>query len=89
MHFLKGHIYGYKTSKAALRMATRILSLELEQDNILVFPLHPGWVQTDMGGSLAPLTVEESAKKMMQTLKDITQKQQGHFMSFDNTEIPW
>ena len=53
----------YRTSKAALNMLAKGLA---EQDagprNIEVLALHPGWVQTDMGGDQAPLTVEESVK---------------------------
>ena len=51
----------YRTSKAALNMLAKGIA---EQDagprKIEVLALHPGWVQTDMGGPNAQLTVEES-----------------------------
>lgn len=51
----------YRASKAALNMLAKGVS---EQDakarNVEVLSLHPGWVQTDMGGPNATLTVEES-----------------------------
>jgi NAD(P)-dependent dehydrogenase (short-subunit alcohol dehydrogenase family) len=50
----------YRTSKAALNMVTRVLARRLEGSNILVNAVHPGWVQTEMGGSHAPVPVVES-----------------------------
>ncbi|KWV95538.1 SDR family NAD(P)-dependent oxidoreductase [Erythrobacter sp. AP23] len=51
----------YRTSKAALNMLAKGIA---EQDagprDISVLSLHPGWVQTDMGGPNAKLTVAES-----------------------------
>ncbi len=52
----------YKISKAALNMATRILSVRLQDRNITVSSVHPGWVKTDMGGSDADLEPEEAAE---------------------------
>ena len=50
----------YKISKAALNMFTRVLAMRL-QGSIRVSSVHPGWVQTDMGGSNADLTPQEAA----------------------------
>jgi NAD(P)-dependent dehydrogenase (short-subunit alcohol dehydrogenase family) len=50
----------YRTSKAALNMITRVLARRLEGSNILVNAVHPGWVQTDMGGDYAPVPVTQS-----------------------------
>ena len=41
----------YSASKAALNALTKMLAVELRNDNILVNSVCPGWVATDMGGS--------------------------------------
>ena len=52
----------YTSSKAALNMLTVVTALELKGTKVKVNAAHPGWVQTDMGGANAPLSVEEGAK---------------------------
>ena len=53
---------GYTSSKAALNMLTVVAAQELKGTNVKVNAAHPGWVQTDMGGKNAPLTVQEGAQ---------------------------
>ena len=55
-----GGNYPYRSSKAALNMIVKGLSTDLAVRGIIVAALSPGWVQTDMGGSSAKLTPEES-----------------------------
>jgi NAD(P)-dependent dehydrogenase (short-subunit alcohol dehydrogenase family) len=59
---MTGYSLAYKTSKTALNAPTRILAAEQEGTNILVNAVNPGWVQTDMGGSHAPRSLEKGAE---------------------------
>ena len=54
----------YRLSKSALNALTIVLSQELSSKNIKVNAICPGWVQTDMGGYDATLTVKESVESI-------------------------
>ena len=54
----------YRLSKSALNALTIVLSQELLAKSIKVNAICPGWVQTDMGGYEASLTVKESAESI-------------------------
>jgi NAD(P)-dependent dehydrogenase (short-subunit alcohol dehydrogenase family) len=57
-----GFVPGYRVSKAALNVMTRILSTELKDDGVLVNSACPGFVNTDMGGQWgAKKPVEDGA----------------------------
>ena len=61
----------YRLSKSALNAMTIVLSQELMVKSIKVNAICPGWVQTDMGGYEATLTVKESAESIKKfTLSD-------------------
>ena len=61
----------YRLSKSALNAMTIVLSQELMEKSIKVNAICPGWVQTDMGGYDATLTVHESAESIKKfTLSD-------------------
>jgi NAD(P)-dependent dehydrogenase (short-subunit alcohol dehydrogenase family) len=56
---------GYRVSKTALNVLTRILASELRGSGILVNAVNPGWVQTEMGGFGATRSVEEGAEALV------------------------
>lgn len=84
-----GGAYAYRMSKAALNMASRCLALELQHVGIRVVALHPGWVQTDMGGEGAPTRVDESVRGMVRVMDDLRPEQAGRFIDFRGQELPW
>lgn len=78
---------GYRMSKAGLNVVTRILASELEDTNILVNSMSPGWVRTDLGGPTAPRSVEESADTAV-WLAITDNLPTGRFFQ-DRKEIKW
>jgi NAD(P)-dependent dehydrogenase (short-subunit alcohol dehydrogenase family) len=83
----EGGSYGYRASKAALNMFTSCMAKE--HKDVTFIAMHPGWVQTDMGGQNAPLKVEESVSSMLLALERVGAAHSGGFLNFDGTTIPW
>jgi NAD(P)-dependent dehydrogenase (short-subunit alcohol dehydrogenase family) len=70
-------------------MFTRALAFDINLDGVIVIALHPGWVQTDMGGSMAPLTPAESVKGILQVTDRLTKADAGKFYTYEGDEYPW
>ena len=85
----EGGRYVYRTSKAALNMVTKALSLDLTDKGITVVSFHPGWVQTDMGGEEAAVAPKDSVAGMRRILERLTPAQSGRFFHFEGHELPW
>lgn len=83
-----GGSYGYRMSKAAVNMAGKSLSVDLKDDGIGVFLLHPGWVATDMTGGTG-IAVEESADGLVRTMDRLGLDQTGTFWHQEGYELPW
>jgi len=58
----------YRMSKAAINMYAAMLAKRLQGKNISVTPVHPGWVQTKLGGDQAPLTAEIAADNIYEAI---------------------
>lgn len=84
-----GGMYPYRTSKAALNMVTKNLSVDLRNDGILVTSIHPGWVQTDMGGANADLTTSQSVEGCLQTLGKLNSESSGLMYDFRGKVLPY
>lgn len=86
----EGGNYAYCMSKAALNMGVKLMAGDLKEAGVTVVAVHPGWVQTDMGGSEAPLTKELSIAGMIENvLLKVEFADSGRFLSFDGTALPW
>jgi NAD(P)-dependent dehydrogenase (short-subunit alcohol dehydrogenase family) len=84
-----GGAIAYQCSKAALNMLTKQASIDLAADGVTVVSQTPGWVRTDMGGSNAKYSVEESVENMLLQLEDIGPEANGKFLGEEGEEIPW
>ena len=76
----------YSISKAALNMYTRTLSFRLQPKKITVNSIHPGWVETDMGGKGADFKPKEAAKNIYDRIVSLTET--GQFW-FKQDKFPW
>jgi len=81
--------YYYRSSKAALNAAMKGLSLELRSRGIGLLLLHPGWVQTRMGGPGAQITATQSVTGMRTIAEGFKPSDNGRFYRYNGTEIPW
>ena len=86
---MSGRSYAYRASKTALNMFSIAMKNELTSQGISILIMHPGWVETDMGGPHAPLSVEESVNGIMQRIKEQTLEMTGRYVQFDGTPIEW
>jgi NAD(P)-dependent dehydrogenase (short-subunit alcohol dehydrogenase family) len=84
-----GGYLAYRTSKTALNSAWRNLALDVASDGVIAAVLHPGWVQTRMGGSAAPLDPEQSISGMRKVIEGLSEDDSGAFFGFDGSRIPW
>lgn len=84
-----GRHYSYAASKAALNMLTRAAAHDLRDDGIVVVALHPGWVQTDLGGSEATLSPRESVEGMIRVIAGLGPEHSSRFLTWTGDEHPW
>jgi NAD(P)-dependent dehydrogenase (short-subunit alcohol dehydrogenase family) len=84
-----GGYYGYRASKAALNMLNRTLAEELGREAFTCLVLHPGWVQTDMGGPDAPMLAPDSIRGVLAVLDRATAADSGRFLDHHGADLPW
>ncbi|KAK9822195.1 hypothetical protein WJX81_002066 [Elliptochloris bilobata] len=89
----------YKSSKAALNMATVLLARELRPEGFIVVPVTPGWVATDLGNSTADLAgplgprptldAAASVRQMLTLLERLRPEDSGAFVNYDGRRLEW
>ena len=84
-----GRSYAYRASKTALNMFSMAMKNELDANGISLLIMHPGWVETDMGGPNAPLSTEESVSGIMQRIEEQDMSMSGRYVEFDGSPIEW
>jgi len=79
----------YRASKAAALNLGRNLAAELKSEGIAVGIYHPGWVQTDMGGSAADITVAQAADGLVKRFGALSLDSTGCFETWDGRTHPY
>ena len=80
----------YAASKAALNSLLLSWAAQLgDSRDFALLALHPGWVQTDMGGAAAPLTVEESVAGLVAVVEAAAGSRDCRFVDNQGETLPW
>jgi len=72
-----------------LNAAVKSLSIDLKALGISAVLLHPGWVQTDMGGANAPLLPKQSVAGMRRVIEMSGPADSGVFRDYSGKTLPW
>ncbi len=83
-----GGSFPYRNSKLAINMYTVNLAHDMVNTEVKVFCVHPGWIQTRMGGMHAPDKIEQAVERIMFCLSDEASDRHGQFLIGDQV-IPW
>jgi NAD(P)-dependent dehydrogenase (short-subunit alcohol dehydrogenase family) len=84
-----GGYYAYGAAKAGLNRMMRSVALDVKDRGIVVGLVHPGWVQTDMGGAAAEITPQESASGIRKVSAEWTLDQSGDFKKWNGETHAW
>ena len=84
-----GGRYIYRASKAAALNLGRNIAIDLREQGIAVGIYHPGWVATDMGGSNAEVSVQQSVDGLRRQIDNLTLAETGCFRAWDGQDIPF
>lgn len=79
----------YRSSKAAVNKVMQCVADDLRPEQVAVMVLHPGWVQTDMGGAQADITPAESASGIIKIIHDLDMQNTGCFMNWNGSKHVW
>jgi NAD(P)-dependent dehydrogenase (short-subunit alcohol dehydrogenase family) len=79
----------YGLSKSMLNMLTAQQAEAYRDDDIAVIVITPGWVRTDMGGSDADLSPEESIAGMLTVIDRVTLNDTGAFFDHKGERLTY
>jgi NAD(P)-dependent dehydrogenase (short-subunit alcohol dehydrogenase family) len=79
----------YRGSKAALNMLMRTYAASSAQTPRTLLLMAPGWVQTDMGGPTARLTIGESIPNLVSTIEKYEGRGGLHYLDYLGRVVPW
>lgn len=84
-----GGSYVYRSSKTALNQVMKSVSIDLGNEGFVSAVLHPGWVQTDMGGPNALIDTLTSVTGMVSVIDGLDAAGSGGFYNYDGSAIAW
>ena len=81
--------FGYCMSKAALNMQSRILEKYLAPRGIKVLAVHPGWMQSDMGGPGADISPAEAAEGILRLVASENCRDTPMYVVYNGDPYPY
>ncbi|WP_312598158.1 SDR family NAD(P)-dependent oxidoreductase [Brevundimonas sp.] len=84
-----GGVDAYRASKAALNMLMRSYAARRADDPRALLLLAPGWIKTDLGGSDAPYTIEDSIPKLVEVILAQRGRPGLRYLDRDGQPVPW
>ncbi|EIT76283.1 putative short chain-type dehydrogenase [Aspergillus oryzae 100-8] len=87
----------YKISKAALNALTVQYALSYKDDGFIFLSVNPGWLQSDMGGMNADLTLPQGADAVLNVILAADCTDNGRFKNihvpgweaYNGEDVPW
>lgn len=79
----------YRTSKAALNMAVKLIAAELAPKGVAVAPFHPGWVKTELGGPNARISARESVSGLRRCIDRMKPTAAPSLVDYTGKKLPW
>ena len=81
--------YAYRTSKTAVNMIGKCLSIDLKDQGVAVALLHPGYVKTEMTGGNGLIEAPESAAGLYQRMEELSLETTGIFVHTNGEKLTW
>jgi NAD(P)-dependent dehydrogenase (short-subunit alcohol dehydrogenase family) len=85
----KGGFEIYRASKSALNQLMRSFAARHAGDPHTLLLIAPGWVQTDLGGSGAPLTVDQSIPGVADTIEAQAGRGGLQYLDYRGQTVAW
>jgi NAD(P)-dependent dehydrogenase (short-subunit alcohol dehydrogenase family) len=86
---IKGMREVYRGSKAALNTFMRSFAARHAGGSRAMVLMAPGWVRTDLGGSEAPLTIEDSVPNLVDVLMRADGAAGLQYLDYLGRTVPW
>jgi NAD(P)-dependent dehydrogenase (short-subunit alcohol dehydrogenase family) len=86
---VNGGFVVYRASKAALNSLMGSFRARLSDDPRTMLLMAPGWVRTDLGGSKARLSIDESIPRLVATIEAQAGKGSLQFLDYTGAVVPW
>lgn len=84
-----GGAIGYRLSKSALNMVTKVLAIDLKPKGIATLALHPGYIRTGMTNESGEMDPDEAVKRMVKVIDALDVATSGSFLHRDGHVLPY